>query len=521
MPVHLIVQGGILDIQEGQICVRSCMVALPTVACREGVHSGLDPWDERSYVQRRTNFPLESGEPLFTVTVAPLMPMLRRLLFFSLLVGCGSLWTGGTWAQSTTGLTVDEAVRRGLEQNAVLRATRADASAARARYQQARAARWPSVSSRASYTRLSDNIPDISISTDPLPGLDTTFTFAPVELNRYHAEVAVEQPLFTGFRVRNRMEAARHQADAAAYEVAQEETDVAFQVRQAYWRLYQALAGRDATEEALDQIEAHLRDVQNRREAGAALASDVLAVQTRRSEVRLEQLDAENAVRLARLELNRLIGLPLDAEVQPVADVSVEPLPADVDTLVARALDARPGLDALEAEVEALAAQVDAARGSVWPEVALTGRYVYARPNQYFFTEQDAFRGTWEAGVLFRWSLWEGGAQRAETRLAQARLEGARAHVTAAREASAVEVMQQFLEAQRALEAVAVVEQNVEEAEETLRMVRQQYAEGAALSSQVLDAEQAARTAQARYAQARADYAIARAALLNALGQVW
>lgn len=447
------------------------------------------------------------------------MRMTHRILIL-LILGIASLPVGAGRAQPVRALTADESVRLALAHNSMLRAARADAAAAKAAYRQSRAARLPSFSTQASYLRLSDNIPEISFPADTLPGLETA-TFAPVELNQYYAEVAVEQPLFTGFRLTNQIRAARRLADAAAGDAAQEEADVAFQVRRAYWRLYQALAVREATDEALGQVEAHLRDVRNRRDAGAALVSDVLAVQTRRSEVRLEGVEAANAVRVARLELNRLTGLPLDAEVRPVAEVTVESLPEEFAELVAHALDTRPALAALGARVEASDAEVAVTEGAWLPEAALNGRYIYARPNPYFFTEQDEFRGSWEAGVVLRWKLWDGGARQAETRQAQARSEGVRARLAAARETVAVEVMRQNLEVQRAAEAVAVAGENVEEAAETLRMVRLQYAEGASLSAQVLDAEQALRSARARRTQALADYAVARAALLNALGQVW
>lgn len=445
--------------------------------------------------------------------------MTHRILIL-LILGIVSLPVGTGRAQPVRALTADESVRLALTHNSMLLAARADAAAAKAAYRQSRAARLPSFSTQASYLRLSDNIPEISFPADTLPGLETA-TFAPVELNQYYAEVAVEQPLFTGFRLTNQIRAARRLADAAAGDAGQEEADVAFQVRRAYWRLYQALAVREATDEALGQVEAHLRDVRNRRDAGAALVSDVLAVQTRRSEVRLEGVEAANAVRVARLELNRLTGLPLDAEVRPVAEVTVESLPEEVAELVAHALDTRPALAALGARVEASDAEVAVTEGAWLPEAALNGRYIYARPNPYFFTEQDEFRGSWEAGVVLRWKLWDGGARQAETRQAQARSEGVRARLAAARETVAVEVMRQNLEVQRAAEAVAVAGENVEEAAETLRMVRLQYAEGASLSAQVLDAEQALRSARARRTQALADYAVARAALLNALGQVW
>ena len=228
------------------------------------------------------------------------------------------------------------------------------------------------------------------------------------------------------------------------------------------------------------------------------------------------------AVAVANIdEIIRLIRNAPDPATAREQPDPLEPLEGDVEELVNRAVEARPGLEALDARVAALNAQVDASQGAWLPDIALTGRYIYARPNQYFFTERNAFKGTWEAGVVMRWSPWDGGAKLADTRQAQAQLEAARAQLASARDRVAVEVTRQHLEAQRAAEAVVVARQNVDGAEEALRVVRRQYAEGAALSAQVLDAEQALRRAEARSAQALADRAIARAALLNALGRVW
>ena len=52
-------------------------------------------------------------------------------------------------------------------------------------------------------------------------------------------------------------------------------------------------------------------------------------------------------------------------------------------------------------------------------------------------------------------------------------------------------------------------------------MARDQFEEGVVLSSQVLDTEYAFRMAKARYVGSVADYEIAKAAILKALGQIW
>ena len=418
-------------------------------------------------------------------------------------------------------LTLDDAVRRGLEHSASLAMTRAQETEARAASRQAGAALQPSIKTLASYTRLSDNIPEISFSGDFLPDFDSTFTLAPIELNRMYSEISIEQPVFSGMRLKNQTRAAKLSATASSLEVDQQEAAVAFQVRQAYWQLFQALAMRDAVSESITQIQAHLDDATRRREAGMALENDVLAAQTRLTEVQLERVEVDHAVRLARLNLNRLTGIPLDVELELSTPPDATVTPQSYEDLLSLAFEAQPGIKALETQITGFEAQLDATRGAWFPTVALNGRYVYARPNQYFFIDQNEFKGTWEAGVVFRWDLWNGNARSAEVQQARARLDGARARLQAGEEQLSVDVTRRYLETQRATAATEVAQRHLAAAEETFRLVQQQYNEGAALAIQVLDAEQALRLARARRLQALADLAVSDAALLEVLGKVW
>lgn len=419
--------------------------------------------------------------------------------------------------QSVRVVTPQESVERGLANSHQLRAARARADEAAGRLRQARAARLPSLTGQASYSRLGDNVPSVDFA---LPGLDSAVTILPVERDRYHAEIRAEQTLFAGFRVRNEIEAARRMQEAAAAVVEQEAAEVAYSVREAYWRLYRAEAALAAMQTAIDQVEAHLRDIRNRYDEGAALRSELLTARARRSEVQLARIDARNAVRVARLELNRLVGLPLDAATATAAEVEADSLDARLDGLVEQVVDAQPQLRALRMQVAALDARLDAARGQWLPELALTGRYVYARPNEYFFAEQDEFNGIWEAGVLMRWSLFDGGARRGEIQSVRAQREAARAQLEEAQEEVVVAVTQQYLELERSREALAAARENVDQAREVLRVLQVQYEDGVALSAQVLDAEEALREAELRMAEARAARALARAGILRLLGHV-
>lgn len=421
-------------------------------------------------------------------------------------------------AQAVHKLTVEESVTMGLEHSYQLQAAEADAEGAEAAFWQARSGRLPSVTGQASYMRLSDNIPTVDFSP---PGSDTTFTILPVELDQFHSELSVEQLLFAGGRLNNQIEAADHQADAAGLMEKQERVNVAFDIRQAYWSLYRAQVAHEVLESALERVNEHLQNVRNKVEAGAALRTDLLNAKTRRSEVLLDQVESRSQVQVARLELNRLLGLPADVQTEPIAPDEPGPLPFEMDELTERALKQRPGLQALSERVGAREDEIDAVQGEWFPEISLIGRYVYARPNQYFFAQQDKFKGTWEAGVRLRWNLWSGGQRSAQTSQARAQLRKAEAQLAEKRERVTVGISRQYLELKRAVEAIKVAANSVEAAKEAYESMRRQYNAGAALSEQVLDAQHAYRKAEAHHAQAVADYQIAYAAILQALGQIW
>jgi TolC family type I secretion outer membrane protein len=416
-------------------------------------------------------------------------------------------------------LTADGAVRRALDESATVRAVRQKRVAAAASVQEARADWFPVVEGQAQYRRLSDNV-DYTVDLPSIPGSgNQSVTFAPAILDRYSVRATVEQPLFTGFRVANQLDAAQAQADAARAQVEATRNEEAFATREAYWRLYEARAREQAAADALRQIERQLTDVRNRREAGMATETDVLRVRARRDRVRVERLQAQNAVQTARHRLNDHIGRPLDAPVVLADTVTVDSVAYAPAALVQRATEQRPDLRALRQTVEARAAEVDVAQSGWFPQVALTGSYLYARPNEQLFPPEDRFQGTWDAGVSLTWRLSTGGGTDAATDRAQARRLKARYELQDRRRAVSVEVRTQVQNVEQARRAVRAAETSLQSARAAYRSVQSRAEAGTAVVSDLLDAERALREARAQLAAAQVDYALAQAALDRALGE--
>lgn len=416
-------------------------------------------------------------------------------------------------------LTAEAAVRRALTENPTIRAARQQRAAAAASIRAARSEWFPVVQGQARYRRLSDNV-DYTVDLPSAPGSgQQPVTFAPAILNRYSARATVEQPVFTGFRLPNELDAAQAQTEAARAQADATEQQVAFQTRQAYWRLYEARARRRAATDALRQIERRLTDVRNQQSAGRATETDVLRVRARRDRVRARQLQARNEARSARRTLNDQLGRSLDAPVVLDDTVTVDSTAHDPSRLAARALEQRPDLEALRQTVQAREAEVDVAQSGWFPQVALTGSYLYARPNEQLFPPEDRFQGTWEAGVRLSWRLSTGGGTDAATDRAQARRLQAQYELQDRRRAVVVAVKKQVQNVKQARQAVRAAETSVESARAAYRAVQSRAEEGMVVVADLLDAERALRTARADLAAAQADYALGRAALDRAVGR--
>lgn len=414
-------------------------------------------------------------------------------------------------------VTVEEAVRRTLSENPTIRAARQQASAAAASVREARSAWFPVVRGQASYRRLSENV---DYTVPPFPGTGgQPITFAPAILNRYSMRGSIEQPIFTGFRVPNRVEAAHAQAKAGRAQVEATRQQVAFETRTAYWRLYRARAQARATAKGLRLLERRLTDVRNQRAAGRATEADVLRVRAHRDRVQAERIRARNEVRSARRTLNDQMGRPLDTPVVLADTVTLGAPPGERPSLVERATEQRPDLRALRQTVEARAAELDVAQSGWYPQVSLTGSYLYARPNERLFPPEDRFQSTWEAGVTLSWSLSVGGQTDAAADRARARWQQARYELQDRRQAVAAEVKNQVEAVGQARTAVRAARTSLQSAQAAYRAVQSRFEEGMVIVSDLLDAERALREARTQLAATQADYALARAALDRALGR--
>jgi outer membrane protein TolC len=422
-------------------------------------------------------------------------------------------------AQDERSLTLDACIDIGLENSKRLHASLMQVRAAEAGASAADAGRLPTVSLSGSYRRLSD-VPPFEVTLPAGDGQTRTISISPVILDTYATRLTLRQPLFTGFRLESGARRARYSAQAVRDEHDRDRSDLVLEIKQAYWSLYEAIELRSVSDENVARVQAHLTDVRNFLDQGITTDDEVLRVEVQLSGARLLQIEATNAVRLASLRLDHLIGLPLETRVQPGTTIGRRVETAvEVAPLIEKALDRRPELRATEHRLRAGEEEVRVAGSERWPQVFLQGDYMYERPNSRILPARDEFEATWDVGVMVEMSVWDWGITGQRQAQARAELSRVRDLRDQLRDAITLEVTQHCLALEEARERIAVAERAVRQAEESQRITSTRFKNGAALNTDLLDADVNLLRARTSYTQALVDYELSWAALARVTGE--
>lgn len=400
----------------------------------------------------------------------------------------------------------ERALDQALTNSPDARIARQRIAVARAGIAQADAAVWPRVQFQSSYTR-TDNpmlaFGSILNQRAFAPTLD--FNDVP-DTDNLNVRGVVTVPLYAGGQIRAARSGARFGAEAARLEELAVRNVLGFEVARAFHTVTKTREFIGATEAAVNAYEQNVNLARKQHLAGTLLKTDLLDVEVRLAQAREDAVRARNARELSLRALRNLLGIE-EADFGVVDETPEAPVPD------AAGRTERAELTALEQRVLAAEAAVRGARGGRLPRVSAFGSADYDRG-----WETDGDGGSYAAGALLQWDLWDGRETRARVAAAQAELEAVQETARKTRLAIELEIEQARLNLQEASERLGVTGTAIAQAGESVALTRARFEQGLALAPQLIDAETALTAARVRRAEAEADRRIAVAALRKALG---
>ena len=413
-------------------------------------------------------------------------------------------------------LTLEESLQLGLKNSKNLKISRSKLLGSEAKITETTSQLLPRLSLNAGYTRLSD-VPPFEVK---LPIFPVPVKIQDVILNNYSVKVSLQQPLFTGFRLVSLKSASEKNREAVGADYDKDANEEAFNIINAYWNYFKAQKLKGYLDENLKQVEAHLTDTKNFLANDLVTKNDLLKLEVQYSSLQLKQIEAGNSLNTSRALFNKVLGLPISDQTEIDAnDPKLENTVYNYDSLLSSAMQTRLELIAMDYRLQAGKENVSAAASGWYPSIFLFSDYYYSRPNQRILPALDKFKDTWDAGVTLSWDIWNWGYNSSQVEQARQNLNQLNTNNELLKENIEVEVYNNFMALNAALNKIEVAKTGIVQADENYRGILEKYNVQYATSTDLIDAETSRLQSQTDLINSLVDYETALARLLKSAGK--
>ncbi|MBQ7685359.1 MAG: TolC family protein [Bacteroidaceae bacterium] len=313
------------------------------------------------------------------------------------------------------------------------------------------------------------------------------------------ATLTALQPLYTGGQVIVGNKLAALQQEVRALQLEMTAKDVQQNVATYFWRLV-ALRSNITTLDAVDsQLQEVYRQTEQYLQAGVINRNELLRVQLKREEISSERLRLQNGIELVRMMLAQLCGADMatfdiiPGEIHSPQAPETYFLPAD------QALINREEVELTERSQRASELQVKMERGKLLPSVAIGASGVY-----YNMTEKNQGNLVGLATVSIPISEWWGGSH--AIRKAQMAAQQSRNTLQDVRQKLQIDILSAWNNLREAYAQIQIAQRSTEQADENLRLSRNQYDAGTMSLTDLLDAVTLYTQSHSRLDTACADY---------------
>lgn len=402
-------------------------------------------------------------------------------------------------------LSLDEAIRRGLQSNlGIILQSAQQQQAAGQRLQQLQAL-LPTVDARA---RISATQINLAAEGFKFPGVNPIVgPFQVVDFRAY-----LSWSLLNVASLENYI-AAHHNFEGAKLSAQDARDIVVLTVGNAYLVCIADAARVQSVTAELQTTQVSLDQANDAHQAGTSPKLDVLRAQVDNQNLQQQLIVAKNQLEKDKLALARTIGLPLAQQFRLTDTAPFAPLDkVDPDQAVAAALTNRKDMQALQEQLKAASAQKKAAFAQQLPSASFQGDF------GDIGTTPGHSHDTYSANGIVSAPVLQIAKTRGDEAVADAHYRQLQAQYSDMQQQVNADVRDAILDIQSAAKLVDVTRSNVDLANEALSEAQQRFKAGVSDNLAVSQAQSQAEQASDQYISALYQHNIAKLSLARALG---
>lgn len=311
-------------------------------------------------------------------------------------------------------------------------------------------------------------------------------------LSLIYGGLSLEQPIYTGGKIKYANKQADAGVDIAGLALNLKYSEVIEATDQAFWNVAMIETNISIAKEYIEMLTELEEQMATMHEVGLTPASEKLRVSVQKNEASLNLLKANNALRVAKMYLNQMLGQALETDIQISHNATADVQMYNLEEGVIMAMANRNELKILEKQKDIAEYDAKITRSDYLPSVGLSAQYTSA----YIDNLREDFDPQPMLGAAVTIPIFQWGQGKKKQRAAQLRIEQAQTDLSNTNDLINLEVMQVRVQVEEAYESIRIAQSNIDEAKESLDETQASFDVGLNTTSDLL-------TAQAQWAEAQ------------------
>lgn len=421
------------------------------------------------------------------------------------------LVTNPAAAQDRT-LTLDEALKLGLENSKVLKLSQSRIDQAVSQYEQAKDRSLPTGKASFGYNRAQIPANKLNLGEESLS--------LPTSANAYLGTLSLNQVIWQGNKLKYARESTTLLTEVARLDAVNDKDQIAYSIINAYYNLYKVLQSKKVVQQNLATIDAQIKQSQRFFDQGLVTKNDVLRFQLQRSNIELNGIDLENNRRIINYNMDILLGLPegteLNIEQITEADRTALPLTAYLDSAMAN----RPEFKQNDLRTQVADINIKSIKANTSPTLSAAASAYYVGIAANPIPKTGNYITPISVGVTLGWdfgSLWTNKNKVKEAKLQREEVVINRGITT---DNIKNEVNQSYQNYKAALDRISLLQTSINQALENNRILESKYKSNISSATDRADAQTLLYQAQINLELAKADAGLAYYTLIKSTGKL-
>jgi outer membrane protein TolC len=409
-------------------------------------------------------------------------------------------------------ITLNEAIKLGLQNSKVLKYSQAKIDEAVSQYKQAKDLSKPTGSASFGYDRA--EIPVNVLDLGP-----TKFGL-PKNNNAYLGILSANEVIFNGNKFKYAQQSTNLLTQVSRLDADINKDDITYDIISSYYNLYKVLQSKKVVDQNLNTIDQQIKQSQRFFDQGLVTKNDVLRFQLQRANIELNGIDLETNRKIVNYNLNILLGLPestqLKVDTITEADRQIGALTNYIDTAMAN----RNEIKQLDLRTEVEETNIKSIRANQAPTLSASGSAYYVGISANPLPQSGNYITPIVLGLNLSWNfstLWNN-----KNKVSQARIQRDEVIINKGITIDNVkkEVNQNYQNYLMAMDKIRLLQTSIAQAGENKNILESKYRSNIASATDRADAQTLLYQAEINLELAKADAGLAYYTLLKSTGKL-